>query len=236
MAKNPCCDRSCTTVVFSAALAVMGAPGCQSETANERDDEAVASLVDETDPVAVRPRDDDGAMTAGAEDGAGATPAENEASDAPVTPNVAAPGGSDSAPPVTAQTFAACTNEGSYGSDCDIIYVTMKQTSPSRCIQLNIDNCGGYNQQGLPVDVPVSWRLASGSIGLNFGECELGVFYSDSDVVVDASGSISWNEATRLPSELVLELTLEPSSSAADTTSVEVVTSEPLNPSPCAAE
>jgi hypothetical protein len=110
----------------------------------------------------------------------------------------------------------------------------MKQASPPRCVQLTIDNCGSYSRQGLSVDVPLSWRLASGAVSSNLDECDLGVFYPSSSVAADASGSISWNEATRLPTELVLDVTLEPASSAPDQTSVDIATPEPLNLPTCA--
>jgi hypothetical protein len=100
-------------------------------------------------------------------------------------------------------------------------------------VQLTIDNCGGYNSQGLPVDAPTSWRLASGSIGSNSNDCDLGVFDPEKTGVADAEGTITWNELTSRPTELVLDLTLSPSRSARDSTSVRVATSEPLNPSAC---
>jgi len=153
-------------------------------------------------------------------------------SSAPTTP--ATSPDPESPPPAPAQVFEACTSGGAgYGDDCESIYVTMKQMSPPRCVQLTIDNCGGYSSQGLPVDAPLSWRLASGSVGSNLNECELGTFYSRSAVALDASGSITWNETTQQPTELVLDVTLEPSSSAQDLASVDVVTAQPLNPAVC---
>jgi hypothetical protein len=151
----------------------------------------------------------------------------------PAGASAGAAGASGSGVEVT-QAFEACTTtEGSYGANCDIIYVTARQASPSRCVQLTIDNCGGYNSQGLPVDAPTSWRLASGSIGSNSNDCDLGVFDPEKTGVADAEGTITWNELTSRPTELVLDLTLSPSSSARDTTSVRVATSEPLNPGDC---
>jgi hypothetical protein len=145
-----------------------------------------------------------------------------------------ATGVASSATAAAAQAFEACaTSEGAYGGNCDIIYVTVKQASPTRCVQLTIDNCGGYNNQGLPIDAPTSWRLASGSIGSSLDDCDLGVFDPEKTGVADAEGTITWNELTPVPTELILDLTLSPSSSARDTTSVRVATSEPLNPIAC---
>jgi hypothetical protein len=228
-------DSSRTRVIFVAVLALMALPlGCQSDPEDEPDDTASPGA-DEPDVVAVPPRDDAEAPRAPASRPS-ETPAANPPAAAAAAPS-GEPDGSGSTASAPAQTFAACAiSERTYGTRCDTVYVTMQQASPARCVQLSIDNCGTYDRQGLRVDAPLGWRLASGAIGLNFDECELGVFYPDSDVVVDASGTISWNEATPLPSELVLELTLEPTSLASDTASVDVVTSEPLEPSPCPSE
>jgi hypothetical protein len=181
-----------------------------------RDDERTPRVAPEAEPTA--PRDDSERAAAQS-----SNPTPPASSPDPETP-----------PPAPAQTFEACTSsETGYGEACESIYVTMKQMSPPRCVQLTIDNCGGYSRQGLSVDAPVSWRLASGSVGSNLNECELGTFYSSSAVALDASGSITWNETTRLPTEVVLDVTLEPSGSAEDTASVDVVTAQPLNPVAC---
>jgi hypothetical protein len=156
------------------------------------------------------------------------------ASEGPASANAGAPVDPDSVAASAGLTFEACTTtEGSYGGNCDIIYVAVQQASPSRCVQLTIDNCGSYDSRGLPVDVPTSWRLASGSIGSNADECDLGVFDPEKAAVVGASGTISWNELTLDPTELAIELTLEPSSSARDTTSVRIATPEPFDPVGC---
>jgi hypothetical protein len=161
------------------------------------------------------------------------------------TPDVAAPevGGAGaagnanaappSAPPAPAQAFEACTQRGGAYDDCDTIYVTMQQSAPARCVQLTIDDCGGYGRQGLSADVPNPWRLASGSVTSSLSPCELGVFNPSSSSISDASGSISWNETTTLPTALVLDLTLQPASVANDTASISVATTEPLEPVDC---
>lgn len=195
-------------------------------------------------PTSVPPRDDRPSPTAndGAPSGgAAAAPAGAGSPADAADPSSQGPSAAGSAADASGseamgagQAFQACaTTEGSYGGNCDIIYVTVKQTAPSRCVQLTIDNCGGYNSQGLPVDAPTSWRLASGSIGSDPSDCDLGVFDPEKAGVIDASGTITWNELTPAPSELALDLTLEPSSSARDSASVRVTTSEPLDPIDC---
>lgn len=126
--------------------------------------------------------------------------------------------------------FEACTySEGTYGRNCDSLYVTMKQTSPPRCVQLTIDNCGEIGRQGLAAEVPMPWRLDSGAVSSNLDECELGVFYPSSSVALRASGSIGFSDAAGLPTEVVLDVTLETSGAA----SVEVATSLPISPVVC---
>jgi len=110
--------------------------------------------------------------------------------------------------------------------------VTMKQVSPPGCVQLTFDNCGAYGRRGLGVDVPMPWSLDSGTVSSDPDECELGVFYPTSSVALRASGSATWNQTTRLPSEIVLDVTLETSTSAGDA-SVDVTTTMPLTPVVC---
>jgi hypothetical protein len=237
---------SSSPAAFAASVAFLALLGCQSGS-NDDDpvDDAAGAGADLPSAIEVRPRSDDASPASASTGAPSATANTAEASAdglngaaAASTPDesaAASAGAADgSEGQAAAQVFEACTsNGGSYGDNCDSIYVTVKQTSPARCIQLTIDNCGGYNRQGFAVDVPVSWRLASGSIGLDVDECELGVFYPERTGVADASGTISWNGSTRLPSEIVFELTLEPSSSAADTASIDVATSAPFTPVAC---
>jgi hypothetical protein len=131
--------------------------------------------------------------------------------------------------------FAACTEAGSrYGRSCDSVFVTMKQMSPPQCVQLTLDNCEQYgNRSGLSVAMPMPWRLDSGTVSSNLNECELGVFYPTSSVAQRASGSVRWNETTRLPSEIALDVTLETSSLDADNANVELVTLEAIAPTVC---
>jgi hypothetical protein len=138
------------------------------------------------------------------------------------------------APSTPAQAFEACIKPRGAYDDCDTIYVTMTQEAPPRCVQLTIDDCGGYGRQGLAADVPNPWRLASGSVSASADACELGVFNPASASISEASGSVTWNTTTPLPTELVLELTLEASSSTDDSASLAVATTAPLEPADCA--
>lgn len=135
--------------------------------------------------------------------------------------------------PPPARVFAACmTDEDAY-EDCASIYVTMQQSEPPQCVQLTIDNCGTYGRRTLTVDAPAQWQLTSGSIGTNPDDCELGDFNASNTVLIDATGTIEWDEAAAGPTDLVLELTLEPSRTGGELPSVDIATSEPLNVAEC---
>jgi hypothetical protein len=84
------------------------------------------------------------------------------------------------------------------------------------CIQLTIDNCGGYTRAGLPVDLPVAWRLGSASLADLREGCVPGAFDATNVIIVDADGSISWNEETPVPTEVLIDVTLVPSQLALD--------------------
>jgi hypothetical protein len=234
-----------------ASVACLALSGCG---ANDSDDDSADDSTNDAAgapgaappvPVEIRPRAEGSAATASRGDNAaasaGAPPPATDNSDAPPANTADDDAAASATPPdvsasqPAAQAFEACTtNGGSYGDNCDTIYVAMTQASPARCVQLTIDNCGGYSRQGIGAHVPLSWRLSSGSIGSTVSPCELGVFYTDRTGVSDAEGTISWNESTRLPTEIVLELTLQPTSSAVDTTSLDIATPVPLNPVACA--
>jgi hypothetical protein len=238
------CDLSARAVLLG--LALLGALACGADSDEDGADDAAEQNEPPSDvaprgtgPAATDPEPSTGEDDADEDDAMPANPAAADPEEAP-DEAPAAPGGSasnsSSLPPAPATAFAACTRRGGYGTNCDSVYVTMTQASPERCVQLVIDNCGdGYTSQGLPVDTPVSWKLSSASIGASPDECELGVFNPESTVVVDASGSIDWDAAlpTALPTGIVLDVTLQPSSSADDTSSIDVSTIEPLSPASC---
>jgi len=154
----------------------------------ERDEEPGTANQPGTDP---GPSAENDGAEPGAMSGEADAPASNPGE--PATPGSAASGASG-APSAGANAFASCVRGRGGYTDCDSVYVTMTQASPPRCVQLTIDNCtsGAYGRQGLPVDVPVTWQLSSASIGDSPGACELGVYYPESTVVIDAEGSIEF--------------------------------------------
>jgi hypothetical protein len=132
-----------------------------------------------------------------------------------------------------AATFAACISDGGAYSDCETIYVTVVQSSPERCVQLTIDNCGTYGRQGLSgADTPFEWRLAGGTVSSSASPCELGAFYSGSTSLANATGSITWDETARTPTDVTFDLTLE-LLAAGEGESIELSTPTPLQPTTC---
>jgi hypothetical protein len=135
--------------------------------------------------------------------------------DAGVAP--AAPSGDDDEkePPSVSPgpIVAACTDDG---GNCLIVNIAVTDAGEDSCIQLALDNCGGSPQAGLPVRLPVSWRLGSASVTSSAEDCLPGAQFNPEigSTVIDASGSITWNLTTRVPSEMVVDVTLEPASSA----------------------
>jgi hypothetical protein len=210
-----------------ALTGVLGLVACQSSggadvdddtsRAAERDEEEASEPESATRvPARSADADDDSNDVGDAEDAPEAPaqqePASEQSSTEPSEANPETPASGDVQTPVAAaQTFAACYTDGGPYSECETMYVTVTQAEPARCIQLTIDTCGTYGRQGLSADTPASWRLAGGSISAAANPCELGVFYSSSQSVADATGSISWDETTPRPTQLAFELTLEPS-------------------------
>jgi hypothetical protein len=132
-----------------------------------------------------------------------------------------------------AATFAACISDGGAYSDCETIFVTVAQVAPERCIQLTIDNCGTYGRQGLPgADTPFEWRLAGGTVSPSASPCELGAFYSGSTSLANATGSITWDETARTPTDVTFDLSLE-LLAADEGEAIELSTPAPLQPTTC---
>jgi hypothetical protein len=117
------------------------------------------------------------------------------------------------------QSLAACTVEG---VDCNNINVAVSDRERDVCIQLTIDNCGGFSRAGLPVDLPVSWRLGSASLDELADGCAPGGYDPDNVIIVDASGSISWNEETPQPTEVVIDVTLVPSRTSLNSEPIDI--------------
>jgi hypothetical protein len=113
--------------------------------------------------------------------------------------------------------LAACAQDG--GDNCLSLRLAVTDEANESCIRLSLDNCS--TDRGLAVDgLPRAWRLASSSVGSLEDDCVPQSFDPDSVVIVETEGSISWNEELPRPSDLVVDVTLQPSLSALDTTPV----------------
>lgn len=111
------------------------------------------------------------------------------------------------------QTIAACTDDG---GGCLIMNIALSDVGDDSCTQLILDNCESSAQAGLRVDLPVSWRLGSASVSSSSDDCLPGTQFNPQtgSTIITASGSIDWDVSTRVPSQIVLDLTLQPASSA----------------------
>jgi hypothetical protein len=152
--------------------------------------EAPAAVDDDTPEPA--PSADAGAAPLPADDG-GDVPAEADP-----------PGGS-------APALAACLEDG---GSCTVINIAVLDAAAGSCIELAVDDCGTFSRAGIPVDTPATWRLGSASVGDLEEGCVPAAYDPDSAVIVDGSGSISWNLETRRPSDLVVDISLEAAASA----------------------
>jgi hypothetical protein len=127
--------------------------------------------------------------------------------------------------------LVACTANG---GGCTIINVAVTDDDAESCIQIALDDCAASVQSGLPVDLPVSWRLGAASVGPLNGDCLPGAAYNPmtSTFIVDGSGVITWNLTSRQPSEFVFDVTLVPSNTAADQTPIPITSSDLVAPLP----
>jgi len=177
---------------------------------------------------------DDGAAIDDTPDPAIDTPATDSpaasAPDAGLSP--AAPAGDDDEdePPASlGQSAVACTDDG---GNCLIVNIAVTDVDADSCIQLALDNCESSPQAGLRVSLPVSWRLGSASVNRSAEDCVPGAQFNPQtgSTVISASGSIRWNLMTRAPSEMVLDVTLEPTRTAPDPTPVRITNSDLVDP------
>jgi hypothetical protein len=127
--------------------------------------------------------------------------------------------------------LVACTANG---GGCTIINVAVSDDDAESCIQITLDDCEASAQAGLPVDLPVSWRLGAASVGPLEDECLPGAAYNPitSTFIVDGSGAITWNLVSRQPSEFVFDVTLVPSSTALDRSPIPITSSDLVDPLP----
>jgi hypothetical protein len=144
----------------------------------------------------------------------------------------AVPGVADGVPPSAAgpllpgATVLACTE---VRQGCLALFIAVADEEAESCIQLTLDDCGDTTRPGLSVDVPLAWRFGSGFVATLGSSClPQARFVANNATIVSASGSISWNEDTRQPSELVIDVTLQPSSSEAGTPAPISITSSDL--------
>jgi hypothetical protein len=115
-------------------------------------------------------------------------------------------------PEPTGGALAACTKDG---GNCLIIKVAIRDLANQSCVQLALDDCGNFDRGGLRVDVPLSWRVASASVGRLEDDCTPAAdFDPGSAIILRADGEITWNQETAVPSDLVIDLTLEPPAAA----------------------
>lgn len=147
-------------------------------------------------------------------DSAEPPPDESDADPAPVV----APAG---------QVFSACHETSVVG--CDAVYVRMVKSAPDVCVQLVLDNCGGNGRQGLPVALPISWRLISGSASTGRA-CDLREYDPKSQPVVSASGKVTFAQQGRQISALDIDvqLLLDSSSESKVPAQIAVATPSPI--------
>jgi hypothetical protein len=126
----------------------------------------------------------------------------------------------DPAPgPLGEQAVAACVRQS---PECTTINVAVTAAEEDVCVHMTIDNCGGFSRAGLPITLPVGWRLGSASFADLEEGCVPGA-YDPSDVtVVDADGSIAWNLETPRPSEFAIGVTLVPAVTAIDVDPIDI--------------
>jgi hypothetical protein len=123
-------------------------------------------------------------------------------------------------------TVSACTEDG--GGGCTVIDVAVADADDESCVQLVLDDCRSGDPQGLPVQgLPLGWRLASATVGNLDDECTPATFDPNGVIIIDADGSISWDEEAPRPAELLLDVTLQPPSSALDPSPVSVAGTVP---------
>jgi hypothetical protein len=146
-------------------------------------------------------------------------------------PSEASPDESDAEPAPAAaqagQVFSACYETRVVG--CEVVYVRMVKAAPDICVQLVMDNCDENRRQGLPVMVPLSWRLTSSSASTDRG-CELRAYDPKSQPVLSASGTVNFAQQGREISALVMDvqLSLDSSSESKLPAQIAVTTPSPI--------
>lgn len=124
--------------------------------------------------------------------------------------------------------FNACSAPRITG--CDDLFITFRQPSADLCVQLSLDNCGVF-RGALTIDVPVSWRLSSATLG-SAAACDLGAYDPKSVSAVSATGSITGVDDGNSLSQVEINLTLQLPPTAPNAAPVSVKTDKPIAASP----
>jgi hypothetical protein len=176
-------------------------PGATSPDENSIAAGATDAPADETEVLGAQPSEPPPASSEPEPPADGGEPAPPEEAAVDVNPPVPAGGA-----------LSACTKDG---GNCLVINVAVSDLANQSCIQLALDDCGIYGRGGLRVDVPLSWRVSSATVGKLNGDCTPSAeFDPDSASILRAEGAISWNQDTAVPSDLVIDLKLEPPAAA----------------------
>lgn len=138
---------------------------------------------------------------------------------APPVPGREDVGGGSPEPAPLGQAVLACLE---LVVDCRTIQVAVSDAAEDVCVHMTIDDCGSASRTGLPVDVPVSWRLSSASIADLADGCVPGTYDASNVIIVDGSGSIGWNLETPRPSDVAIDVTLIPSATAVGAAPVDI--------------
>jgi hypothetical protein len=119
-------------------------------------------------------------------------------------------------------------------TSCVRLFISVADADAETCLQLSLDDCNDTTRPGLAVDVPLSWRFSSAFVGLLDGECVPNTqFQAMTDTaIVGGTGSISWNRDSRRPSEIVIDVTLQPSLVAVDSDPIRVSNGDLVGPIP----
>lgn len=129
------------------------------------------------------------------------------------------------APPRAQQTVSACHETRLVG--CDAVYVRVLKSDV--CVQLVLDNCNPNDRQGLPVALPISWRLTSGSASTNL-ECDLREYDPKSQPALSATGTVTFDQQGREVSALDIDvrLLLDPAPESKVPAQIDVATPSPI--------
>jgi hypothetical protein len=144
-------------------------------------------------------------------------------------PDVVDNAASQSSPdPVIPGVVSACTVTA---MGCVRLFIAAADVEADSCLQLSLDNCNDTTRAGFAVNLPLTWRFGSGFVSELGDECVPRTSFLTRDTAfVSATGSIDWNEDTRQPSQIVIDITLQPSSAALDSNPIRLSNSDLVEP------